>query len=62
MRKAIDYPAQVALGLAAAHSKQVVHRAIKPENIFVAHEGPVKILDFGLAEVATASAATERSS
>ena len=51
--EAIDIAAQLAEGLAKAHSQGVVHRDIKPGNLMLTEDG-IKILDFGLAKFADA--------
>jgi TolB-like protein/Flp pilus assembly protein TadD len=58
-RDAVALAVQVAQGLAEAHEKRVVHRDLKPENVFLTREGPVKILDVGLAKLVEAAPASE---
>jgi hypothetical protein len=48
---ALDWATQMARGLAAAHGRGIVHRDVKPDNVFVCSDGQVKLLDFGIAKL-----------
>ena len=47
----LDYAIQVAAGLEAAHQHDIVHRDVKPSNIYITTLGQAKLLDFGLARL-----------
>jgi serine/threonine-protein kinase len=53
---AVDVAIQSCRGLAAAHAVGIVHRDVKPENLFLCHHSDgtslVKVLDFGIAKIA----------
>lgn len=55
LEQSVDLMMQLCEGLAAAHARGVVHRDLKPGNIFVLPDGSAKILDFGVARLVDSS-------
>jgi serine/threonine-protein kinase len=55
LERKVNIIIQVLQGLAHAHQSGIVHRDIKPANVFLNHDGVVKIMDFGVARLTTAS-------
>jgi serine/threonine protein kinase len=55
IERKLDLMCQLCAGLGAAHNASIYHRDIKPGNIFVRSDGILKILDFGVARLATSS-------
>lgn len=56
---AIPVYVDVCRALHAAHKKGVVHRDLKPGNIFLCDDGSAKVLDFGMSKLATAESLTQ---
>ena len=55
LERGLDLMMQMCEGLAVAHAHAIVHRDIKPGNLFVLRDGGLKILDFGVARLANSS-------
>ena len=59
LEEALDVAIETARGLNAAHKKEIVHRDIKSSNLMITEERQVRIMDFGLAQLADRTRLTE---
>lgn len=57
-REALHFTTQIVKALGHAHSRGIIHRDIKPHNVMVLRDGSVKVADFGIARVLSASHST----
>jgi eukaryotic-like serine/threonine-protein kinase len=56
LREKVDIAVQLCAGLEAAHKQGVIHRDVKPANVWLCMNGTVKLLDFGIATAASSNA------
>ena len=54
-KEVISIAVQVCAGIEAAHSNNIIHRDIKPQNIMISKEGKVKVTDFGIAKATSSN-------
>src|SRR5215216_856982 len=57
--EATAYAIEIGRGLAAAHSRRLVHRDVKPQNVLIDSEGRAKVTDFGIARSLEADGLTQ---
>ncbi len=53
-RESLHFITQIMRGLSHAHSRGIIHRDIKPQNVMILRDGSVKIADFGIARLESA--------
>ncbi len=58
LNKVLTWVQEAAQGLAEAHKQGIIHRDIKPDNLMLTESGQIKITDFGLARLETATRLT----